>query len=1405
MVKMRKPMLLIAAILVAVVCIVLVSALFWIQSSHGLRWVQSRINTAIPGKITIDNQRLSLLRLSLDIDGVTLFDPQGLTLAGFRHLYVEFDGWALWQREIRLKSILLQSPWAKLNVDDATGINLMNALIPPAEKGQPETTTSEGAGLPFNIVFESIQFTDGRFAFAPSDDTTHLEATGITLGADGNLLARSGNLKLTADSVRFSSAGIQPQPAHITLKASLNDDELRVSKLDVIAAQTTLRLSGKAERLATTPLLDGVVFVDSQLAELKSIFNLAGDYSGPANAKLSLKGPVANPEVRLVVAVGNCRIAGQPLDRGDLSIGLKDRQLSIEPASLRLADGALALNGTVDLRGAFPAGFLTPPDDTSTIAYDLNLIQDIPDLSPWLKRFVDIGGASNGRISLSGNGVVPSEISARLTVKGSGQNLLAPAMAQPINADLNITAQMDHGTIAIPRINADADGVKLIGNGRYQMNDGALAGNLSLTANNLSQVLAVAGIPSAHGACSVALTVGGSLSQPQFSLNLTSNNLKVDTYTLGDVIVEANMDHVGRLNLTTLSLKNQGSRIEGNGRLRLLAGGGHIDPKFDNALELLLENVSVANFMPASPIDGALGGRLKLDGQLESLTGALSLNAAALKADAATIGDVVAHIRLADGKIVVDRLHLQNQDSTLTVVGNIQLLTPGTLYPLEEPRFNFKAGSDHFDPGHFIDMASGDFTLHGEATGSTNAPVGRFTLAGRQAILAGQPLETLSLDAHFEEGRLFLDRLLAAVAPGEQIEAHGWVGLDKTIDLRVKSTGIPISRIQRLNDLFPGDGTMRLDVTGQGNIESPDVDGRLTVTEITVNDEAIEDIDLTVSLHDMQAKVKGNLNFEIDAACDLKNGDFDAHLIFDRTEINSYFKAVGKPDFHGMLTGNAIAAGNIRDPANTSASVNLSAFHLLFKDVSLIQSDRMAAQLAEQELTIPEVEMVLLDSGSLHLKGDARVGGRLNMDIDGRIPLAAAGIFSDDLTGATGILNVKGKIAGDTAAPQIDARIDLENIGMALPGLVQKLHDLNGSLYLTQDNIRIDALSGFIDTGSFSLNGTIAHETFTPKQVNLGIEAKSLPLEVPDTLAVLLNGAIKITGNDRTANARGEIVLLEGVYYKDVKINLLQLATSRQRAVAPAAEPAAIPYFDTVNLNISVSHRQPFVVQNNLAQLEISPQLKIGGRLVRPIVSGRAQVNEGTVTFQKKTFEVKKGIIDFVNPYKTEAEIDIQSQAQIRTWTVNLGIKGTPENLDIMLTSQPAETDADILSLILFGRTAQELSAGEGGAQRTTGQIMAEMIADTLGEDIKKNTGLDILQLETTDSSDGQNAAGVKVTVGKRLSDRMTLKYAVETKDGEVTQTAITEYKLLEHILVSGFQDSKGIYGSELVFRVEFR
>ena len=1402
--KIYKYILFSVATLGIVAGIALGGGLFWIQSNHGLQWLQSQINARIPGKLTLAGFNLSLVHPELSIKGVALKDPQGHKLAGFSHLSVGLDWQGLWQREVRVNHLVLQEPWADVVANKDATINLMAALVPSDREKTPAPPQSGSAALPFNIVFNSIQLTNGRFTFAPADDTMHLEAAGLNISGAGNFKNKSGDLEVSLKDVLFSSGDLHPLPADIVLKAQLTGGKLSVSTFKLNSGQTAVKLFGSADHLNTEPVVDTVLTIDSQMAELAEIASLAGDYSGPVQMNLSLKGKVANPDAKLMLSIGQAVLAGQPLDRGELAVELKGQQVNIKTAAFQLADGTVKMDGTVDLRTAFPAGFLKPPKDINTIAYALKLAHNIPHLNRWLQRYVDLKGATDGQLSLTGKGVIPAKISAQLTLQAAARQLNAPGMEQPMDADVHLTAQMDHGALAVSRLNITTDGLELAGDGHFLIDTHGVAAKMSLVADDLSRALAVAGVQSVGGALTANLRVDGSVRQPQFSLDLASKKLKCAAYSLGNLVVQANMDQAGLVQLTTLKLQNKGSRIEGKGRLRLLPvpEGGGIDPKFANNLELSLDHLSPADFMQAPSVKGTIDGRLQVDGALNALTGKLVLTGKALSNNTVTIGDVASRIWLKKGTVVIDRLQLDNKGSALQATGSIQLLNPENLSLLENPLVNLTADAEHINPADFVDSASGDFSFEAAVKGSFAKPVGRITLTGKQASFAGQSLENLVVDARFKDKRVWVDQLLVVIAPGEQLKGGGSVGLDKTMDLSLQSTGISIASIQKMHEVFPGKGVLKLDVTAKGKVDNPDIAGQLAITDIVINEQAMKDARLSFSLHDMLAKVTGKLDFAVQASCDLKKGDFNGQLLFDRTETAGYFKAAGQPDMHGTLTGQVQANGNIHDAARALVQVDLQALQLMFKDVSLLQSNRIALQLADGKLTVPPIEMALLSSGSLKVQGDARLGGSLNMQVDTRIPLAVAGYFSDELGDATGTMTVQGKLTGNTVDPHIDGSIDMENIGMTVPGLVQKLHDLNGLIVMTPNEIRVDKLKGFLDTGSFALSGTVAHEKFTPQQVNLHFNAKALPVEVADTLSMLLNADINVTGKDRLAGVTGEIVLLEGLYYKDVKINLLDIATDRKRSVTPPAKPVSLPYFDTVKLDVKVKNRQPFYVQNNLADLEIDPDIRIIGDLNRPIIGGRALVKSGTITFQKKTFEVKKGVIDFVNPYRTEAVIDIQSEAIIRSWTITLAVKGTPDNLDLKLSSVPAESDSDILSLILFGRTGKELVAGEGGSKRSNAQLMAGMIADTLGEDIKKNTGVDILQLET---GDGQDTTGTKVTVGKHLSDRMTVKYAVESKDGTIVQRAITEYKLLERILLSGFQDNQGVFGGELMFRVEFR
>ena len=179
------------------------------------------------------------------------------------------------------------------------------------------------------------------------------------------------------------------------------------------------------------------------------------------------------------------------------------------------------------------------------------------------------------------------------------------------------------------------------------------------------------------------------------------------------------------------------------------------------------------------------------------------------------------------------------------------------------------------------------------------------------------------------------------------------------------------------------------------------------------------------------------------------------------------------------------------------------------------------------------------------------------------------------------------------------------------------MHDLNARIDIARDAVRIESLSGFLDTGRFSVKGEMAHEGFSPKQIDLTLDAEALPLELPDTLSLLLNSRLTVSGGPEKCDVKGEIVILEGAYYKDVKFNLFEAATQPKRTVAPPASPLTAPFVKNMGLDIAVRNRDPLLIQNNLADLELKPDLHLGGTLNTS--------SPETYIFRKKPFKFKKG------------------------------------------------------------------------------------------------------------------------------------------------------------------------------------
>ena len=376
---------------------------------------------------------------------------------------------------------------------------------------------------------------------------------------------------------------------------------------------------------------------------------------------------------------------------------------------------------------------------------------------------------------------------------------------------------------------------------------------------------------------------------------------------------------------------------------------------------------------------------------------------------------------------------------------------------------------------------------------------------------------------------------------------------------------------------------------------------------------------------------------------------------------------------------------------------------------------------------------------------------------------------------------------------------------MTVPGLFQKLHDINGGVRITSNAIVLDNIKGMLDTGKFEFNGAVGLDRYQPSTIGLKLTMDNLPISIPDVLDVRLSSDLEVRGSSEKSLIKGDVVLLEGTYEKDVRLNIVESIGQASRKEPLVASKTPWPIFDNMALDCKIRYRDPFVVDNNIALLTIKPDLNITGTVNQPLISGRAEVESGTVYFQRNEFNVKKGILDFINPYKIEPTIDIQSETKIREWTVFLKISGTPDTLRFDMTSDPSERDEDILSLLISGKTTQELIAREGGSSLSPKQMLADVLSESVQKDIKDATGLDVVALEYNEAKDAESSDEVRVTLGKELSRRVTVKYDVQTKNAKVIRKVITEYKFLEKLIMNAFQDTEGHYGGGIQFRLEFR
>ncbi|MDB5424933.1 MAG: hypothetical protein JWQ29_2349 [Phenylobacterium sp.] len=370
----------------------------------------------------------------------------------------------------------------------------------------------------------------------------------------------------------------------------------------------------------------------------------------------------------------------------------------------------------------------------------------------------------------------------------------------------------------------------------------------------------------------------------------------------------------------------------------------------------------------------------------------------------------------------------------------------------------------------------------------------------------------------------------------------------------------------------------------------------------------------------------------------------------------------------------------------------------------------------------------------------------------------------------------------------------------SLSGMVRTEGTLGGTLADPTASGQVAVASGRFDDGGtgLSLRDVGLKATFAEGAVNVtearGVDGHggtvsgqgrmSLMREGVSSFKLDLKGFRLIDNEQATASASGQATIDRAA---DGKVRLSGALTIDRADVAPdLPTPSGVIAMDVIEKNRPPELADPFPAQVRRGDgwaldvslkaprrvylrgrgldVELSLDARVTGTSTHPNLSGTARVVRGDYDFAGKRFEFDPQSIVYLSTSPEFVRLDLTATRDDPTLTASVRIRGTAAKPEITLTSTPSLPNDEVLSQVLFGRTASQLSPLEAAQLASALSSLAGGGGFDVIGNLRTFAGLDRLALG------GGDASGVTVSGGKYLTDDVYLELTGGGREGPSAQ-----------------------------------
>ena len=223
---------------------------------------------------------------------------------------------------------------------------------------------------------------------------------------------------------------------------------------------------------------------------------------------------------------------------------------------------------------------------------------------------------------------------------------------------------------------------------------------------------------------------------------------------------------------------------------------------------------------------------------------------------------------------------------------------------------------------------------------------------------------------------------------------------------------------------------------------------------------------------------------------------------------------------------------------------------------------------------------------------------------------------------------------------------------------------------------------------------------------------------MPSWLPATVSGRLELAGRPEAMALTGRLHVLRARYTENVDMER-SLVEIRRRAAAPRAYDKE---GERLKMEVQLVVDGDARIENDLVRGTMRGEVAVTGTAAAFGFMGSVAMAEGSrAFFRGNEFELTHAVVDFTERDRLAMALDFHGQAQVRDYEVFMHLFGPFADPQLTLTSTPALSQPDIVTLLSLGFTTREAAAGVGvQGMATAAAAQALMSASGLDEQVRR-------------------------------------------------------------------------------------